>query len=272
MSDDSERSASQTGQDAEQEAPPSGNRLEQNQPTGEPDAAALPQARTDVPQADDPTRETVSRAELEKVIAQRQTAKARARKAEHKLVELEAELRAAASGADAPPDDGDGSGTPEEAIRQENSRLKRQLTSLLRDQGLRAAAAAVGAVNPDQVVALLRPRVEMDVDADGRLVPKFVDGQGRLIAQGDGKATDMQSFVALFLSLPENANLVKADTVPGSGARPAGGARWSEARPRSLEEFNGLPEEQRMRWALEMGPEKLRTLLGIGQIHDQGFL
>ena len=197
MSDDSERSAAQTGQDALEQAVvagdpvehvPAADPLEQKSPTDGQDDAAPAETWTDVPQDDDPAQETVSRAELEKVIAQRQAAKLRARKAEQKLTELEARLNAA-SGAEAPSGDNDGAGRAEEAIQEVNAQLKRQLTSLLRDQGLRAAAAAVGAINPDQVVALLRPRVQMDVHADGRLVPKFLDGQGRPIAQGDGKAT-----------------------------------------------------------------------------------
>ncbi len=195
-----------------------------------------------------------------------------AERAEQRLAELEAELKAAA-GADVPAAaDAEDLQEADQTVREENAQLKCQLTSLLRDRDLRAAAAAAGAINPDQVVALLRPRVQMAVGEDGRFVPTFLDEQGRPIADGDGPGADVQAFVGLFLSLPENANLVKANTTPGSGARPAGGALRSEARPRSLEEFNGLPEEQRMQWALEMGPERLRGLLGMSNPREQGFL
>ncbi len=226
---------------------------------------------TDVHTGDGAAGEMVSRAELEKVIAQRQAAKTRARKAEQQLVELEA--RIGAGEAEASPDEGrEDTRAQAQATEDENAQLKRQLTSVLRDQGLRAAAAAAGAVNPDQVVALLRPRVQMTLGEDGRLAPALLDEAGRPIADDDGAVPDVQTFVGLFLSLPENANLVRAGATPGSGARPAGGASGPDTRPRSLDEFNGLSEERRMQWALELGPEKLRTLLGLGRSQDQGFL
>ena len=263
MPDESDEIAAETQPDAHQDAAP--------QPGGmKPDEAPVEDAGADAPADDGRAREMVSRAELEKVIAQRQAAKARAREAEQKLAELEGRLNG--GGADASPgEDREDDATTLTALQDENLQLKRQLTSVLRDQGLRAAASAAGAINPDQVVALLRPKVQMDLAEDGRLAPSFLGEDGRPIAD-DEAVPDLQTFVGLFLSLPENANLVKANTTPGSGARPAGRAAEPLTRPRSLEEFNGLPEADRMQWALEMGPERLRTLLGLGRPQDQGFL
>ncbi len=266
MPDESEVIAAQSGADAQAE--PLADVAEAATAA---DQQTEDRTGTDVHTGDGAAGEMVSRAELEKVIAQRQAAKARARKAEQQLAEAEA--RTGAGEAEASPEQGrEDTRAQAQAIEDENAQLKRQLTSVLRDQGLRAAAAAAGAVNPDQVVALLRLRVHMTLGEDGRLAPAFVDEAGRPIADDDGAVPDVQTFVGLFLSLPENANLVRAGATPGSGARPAGGASGPDARPRSLDEFNGLPEERRMQWALEMGPEKLRTLLGMGRAQDQGFL
>jgi len=263
MPDESDEIAAETRPDAQQDAAPEAGEVM-------PVEAPLEEAGADAPTGDGRARETVSRAELEKVIAQRQAAKARAREAEQKLAELEGRLQA--GGADGPPgEDREDDATTLTALHDENQQLKRQLTNVLRDEGLRSAASAAGAINPDQVVALLRPRVRMDLAEDGHLALSFLGGDGRPIAD-DEAVPDVQALVSLFLSLPENANLVKANTTPGSGARPAGGAAGALTRPRSLAEFNGLSEADRMQWALEMGPGKLRTLLGLGTAQDRGFL
>lgn len=228
-------------------------------------------ARADAQRGDDPAGEMVSRAELEKVIAQRQAAKTRARKAESRLAELETRLDAEPAPA---PDQADreDADARARALGEQNRKLQRQLTNVLRDQGLHAAAAAAGAVNPDQVVALLRPRVQMQEVADGRMRPMVLDDDGLPVADESGEPVDMPTFVSLFLSLPENANLVRSAVTPGSGARPAGGAPALDGRPRSLEEFNDLPEPRRMQWAMELGPAKLRALLGLSRPGDRGFL
>jgi hypothetical protein len=270
MPDEPTQDVSQPGQDAHAEAPPP------NEPPPGPSGAPASQGDapsedgTDAPPDDDPAPETVSRAELEKVIAQRQQAKVRARRAEQRVAELQAELDA--RGQQPAEDESSADDESAEALREQNAQLKHQLTGLLRDQALRAAAAAAGAIHPNQVVDLLRPRVRMEVGEDGRLVPTFLDADGRAMAEADGPIGDVPTFVSLFLSLPENANLVRAGVIPGSGARPGGGPAGPPGRPRSLEEFHRLPQEQRLQWALEMGPEKLRALLGMGQGQDQGFL
>ena len=149
MPDESDEIAAETQPDAHQDAAPQAGEMK-------PDEAPVDQAGADAPAGDGRAREMVSRAELERVIAQRQAAKARAREAEQRLAEMRG--RPNAGGADGPPEgDREDDATTLTALQGENLQLKRQLTSVLRDQGLRAAASAAGAVNPDQVVALLRP-------------------------------------------------------------------------------------------------------------------
>jgi len=274
MSDDAAATAPPTGEDAGPQAPDAPAPQAGTAGADRPEAATPPAEGTDVPDGDDDGREAVSREELAKVIAQRQAAKARARLAERRLAELQAGANAdpdaadADAAAEAPAD----AGETGEDLRAENARLREQLTRVLRDQGLRAAAAAAGAVNPDQVVALLRPRVRMDPGPDGRFVPTLLDEEGRPMDDGEGPAGGLETFVGLFLSLPENANLVRAEATGGSGARPAGGQALPERRPRSLAEFNALPEARRLQWALELGPDRLRTLLGLEDGSDPGFL
>ena len=169
----------------------------------------------------EPARDTVSRAELEKVIRQRQEARQRAREAEAALATL----------GDGDPDGSDG-------IREQLARKLRdretQLAALLRDAQLRAAAAKAGAINPDQVVGLLRSRTRMDERPDGRLAPVFLTDRGGDDWGDDGAPADADAFVGRFLADPANANLLRATSTPGSGAKPDGGAAPEAHVPRTL--------------------------------------
>lgn len=266
--------AAPTGQDARQ---PEG--APQQAPTGGPDGPETGPA------------DTVSRAGLTQLITERQAAEERARQAEAKLQELQEKLAGVpdtetlkaftawqadqANRAGAAGEDG-GRARPRELteLRDRNDALKAQLTDLLCDSALQAAAAPV-AHNPSQVVALLRHRVRMAETPDGRFAPEFLDASGRPLLDGAGGAVgDAETFVRLFLSLPENANLVRAAGRPGSGARlPGGPVPSPEGRiPATMAEFLALSPAQRLRAAGAMTPRQRRELIGIAAAGAEGFL
>jgi len=249
------------------------------QPAGQP-AGAPQQPPTGDPDGSKPAQDSVSRAELEKVIGERQSAKERARTLEQQLSQVGEQLKAMPDAESLKAfqewksqqdeatrqkaiDAGDVS-TLERSIREPLVKkveaqdktiatLQGQLTGLLRDNDLRAAAAQANAINPSQVVMLLRDRVRMAPDESGQFVPQFFDADGRPLYDGNGRVADARTFVSMFLGLPENANLVRAGAQPGSGAKPAGGAQPS--LPTSIAELNALSPEQRAEVTSKMKPE-----------------
>jgi len=218
---------------------------------------------SDEPMAD-PARDMVPRAELEKVIRERQAAKQRARKAESEL----ASLAALPSSSTADPD----SSEPAETLQRKLRLRETQLAALLRDQQLRQAAARAGAINPDQVVGILRPRVVMAEGDDGELCPVFLDEAGRVELAEDGSAPDADAFVGRFLADPAQANLLRSSSVPGSGARPVGGTAPAEAVPQTLAEFNALPASRRRDAAMRMSRRQREAMLGIARPGADGYL
>ncbi len=271
------------------------------------DSPATPACGSDEPTA--PATETVSRAELGKVIAERQAAKARARKAEEELAAMRKRLSDDGTDEAAPtPEPGwdghtEGVATGDAAdgdaananvaatdtrepdppapadTETELSGLRRrlrdrdeQLAGILRDRDLRDAAVAAGAVNPDQVVALLRPRVAMRQTPAGQFAPEFLDEAGRPMLDDDGPVQRVDVFVTRFLSRPGNANLIRAGAAPGSGARPAGGTADPDTRPRTIAAFNRLPADQRRGAAMAMTRQEREHLLGLAAPTNAGFL
>lgn len=144
--------------------------------------------------------------------------------------------------------------------------LKAQLTSLLCDNALRTAAVDAGAHNPDQVVSLLRARVRMDENETGQFVPDYRDNEGQPLYDGASqRVTDAKVFVGLYLAQAENANLVKAQANPGSGAKPpGGGSPPAEGNiPTTRAEFDALTPEARAKVAAKMTDEQRKALVGI---------
>jgi hypothetical protein len=259
-----------------------------------------PPGGTDAPQNPQRAAETVPRVELDKVIAQRQTAKEKVRHLTEQVEQLRARLRAMPGEAELgafqdwkarlreaglPPDQQQhdiGSISRRlreplearmEALRGRKDALERQLTDLLRDQELRIAAARVNAINPEQVVALLRGRVRMVETPEGRFVPEFAEADGEPMMAGGERVADAQRFVGLFLAMPENANLVRSTVAPGSGARQAGGAATrTDPVPRTRAEFLALPPERRRQVAGRMTRQQRDALLGRGSPDGAGYL
>jgi len=258
-----------------------------------------PQQTPGEPDGTTQTPDTVSRAELEKVIGERQAGKERARKAEARLAEVEKQMAAMptaerleafakweAAGADTLREQALKKGDAEaieaaarkplvelvDAGKARISSLEAQMTELLCTRAIESAAAPI-AHNPKQVVALLRQRVRMTITPDGQFAPEFLDEEGHPAYNADGAIKDAETFVRLFLSLPENANLVKPSAKAGSGARPPGGpAAPQPGTPRSMEEFLALPADRRKAIADAMTPEQRRELMGIPSAESQGFL
>ena len=222
--------------------------------------------------------EMVRRAEFNKVVGQRQAAKEKVRQLTAELEQLTVRLRAAETPAAGEPGGSTGL-APSDPQRQEQSdagvrkdALERRLMDLLRDQELRAAAVRAHAINPEQVVALLRDRVRMVQSPDGRLEPEFLD-LGELAPAGAECPTDAQSLVGLFLSRAENANLVRSIVTPGSGARQAGGlATHLDFMPRSKAEFLSLPSDQRLAVANRMTRQQRDAILGRTGSDGGGYL
>jgi len=261
----------------------------QQEPPGDADAPRNPLG----------TEARVSRAELNKVVGQRQAAKEKVRQLTAEVERLadltrempgDEELRAFREwkelrlGTDAPADENDGDTqaiarrarqpltTRIEGLQQTKDALERRFMDLLRDQDLRVAAARANAINPDQVVALLRDRVRMVETDDGRFVPQFVGPDGQGAFDGPEPVRDTDRFVALFLATPENANLLRPTVTPGSGAKPAGGpAIPMDPTPRTKAEFLSLSPEERTRVAHQMTRQQRDTLLGRGPADDGGY-
>lgn len=245
-------------------------------------------------------QEAVSRSEFSKVVAQRQASKEKARQLTAEVEQLLARLRQVPSDeelrafqewkrrqqeAGIPPEQGPRDLQAIEQRLREPLRtriedlcgrkdvLEQRLADLVRDQELRIAAARANAINPEQVVTLLRQRVRVTETADGRFAPEFLDADGQPLFNGPDRVTDSQRFVDLFLSASENANLVRPTVKPGSGARQAGGlATHVDSLPRSKGEFLSLPPDERLAAANRMTRQQRDAILGRGSADDGAYL
>jgi len=160
-----------------------------------------------------------------------------------------------------------------EALRGRKEMLEKRLADLLADQELRVAAARANAINPDQVVALLRGRVRMIETADGRYEAHFTAPDGQAAIDGGKPIRDARHFVETFLALPENANLVRSTVIPGSGARQAGGVMTHmDPMPQSKAEFMALPPSQRLTVANRMTRQQRDSILGRSFADDGGYI
>ena len=246
------------------------------------------------------TQDMVSRVEMEKVIGERQSAKDRARKAEEAVTELNKKLTAvpdakrmeaftewetaqAEAAKKKALNEGDADALVETATADLRSQIqakdtaierqRNQLKGVLCEQALRKAAEASNAHSPDQVVALLRGRVQMQETPEGGFLPDFRSADSTPMYDGKGeRVTDAGTFVSLFLGLPENANLVRSKAAPGSGAQPAGGQTNQDGIPANLEAYNALTPEERQAAAMKMTTEQRNAMLGLGTEKAQGFL
>ena len=160
-----------------------------------------------------------------------------------------------------------------EALRGRKEMLEKRLADLLADQELRVAAARANAINPDQVVALLRGRVRMVETADGRYEAHFTAPDGQAAIDGGKPIRGARHFVDTFLALPENANLVRSTVIPGSGARQAGGVMTHmDPMPQSKAEFLALPPSQRLSVANRMTRQQRDSILGRSSADDGGYI
>jgi len=233
----------------------------------------------DAPQNPFGAAETVPRAEFDKVVGQRQAAKEKMRQLSRQVDELlarvgtmpgEEELRAFQEWRSRQQEAGvsheqqreditfieDRVRQPLEdrvdALRSRKDALEKQLTDLLRDQELRVAAARADAVNPE---------------------PEFLTADGQPVFDGPERVTDVRRFVDLFLSQPENANLVRSTVTPGSGAKQAGGLATNlDSIPRTKAEFLALPPERRLAVANRMSRQQRDAILGRGSPDGGGYL
>jgi len=227
-------------------------------------------------QQDQSTERTFSKAEFDEVVSQRQAVKESLRQTQTRLEDIQGKLSGIPSADDlrafnewkatqdkAATDKAIAAGDiasieaklrePLEAriaaLTDGNVALKGQLTGVLRDSALKAAAAAANALNPTHVVTMLQPRVRMVESADGHFVPDFRDADDQPIYNGDGqRVTDMQEFVNRFLSHPDNAYLVRSNVAPGSGAKPAGGGTQSASTVtmQSLQNMTPAQREEKL--------------------------
>ncbi len=276
-----------------------------NQPgqAGDPTAAAQqpqagePDGKQKAPEAQD----VVSRAELEKVIGERQSLKERLRASDQRVAELQGDPRLkieperikALDDLEAKQD----AAARDKAMKEQDveaieSRVREpmqkqidalqtrgqvrndQITALLKTQALKVAATAANAVIPDQVVGLLQDRVRMVEDAaTGQFRPEYFDAENQPMYDGNGqRIADADTFVKAFLALPDNSNLVKANTPPGSGAQPTGGPTNNRGAPTSVEAFNALPEAERAEAAQSMTAEQIDAAAGVVKAGTAGHL
>ena len=254
----------------------------------------------DAPQSRLGDQEAVSRAEFNKVVGQRQAAKEKVRQLTAEAEELLTRLGAMPSDEElqtfqdwkrlqheagvAPAQQGQDLQdiariarqplkAQIEGLHRRKDALERRLVDLLRDQELRVAAARADAINPEQVVALLRDRVRMTETDDARFATEFVDADGQPVFDGPQRVTDANRFVHLFLSLPENANLVRSTVTPGSGAKQAGGPTVNmDSTPRTKAEFLSLSPDERLSIANRMTRKQRDAILGRDSVDDGGYL
>ena len=237
----------------------------------------------------EPTPDTVSRAEMDKVIGERQAAKERARAADAAMAEMQKKLEAMpapetmeaftawkleqdAKAKTTAIESGDVAALESkirdplmklmEAKDSRNAALKAQLTAILQGNALRSAAAAAGASNPEQVVTLLRGRVKMTETPSGDFQPMYLGEDGTQMYDGAAQPVkDASTFVKLFLAQPGNENLVPAHVTPGSGARPTGGTPNPTGKVQTLEQLAAMTPEQVSDAMASMTPEERRALL-----------
>jgi len=242
----------------------------------------------------------VSRAEFQKVVSQRQAAKEKVRQLAAEVEELFARLRATPSdgelrafqdwkrlqqeaGVSPAQQEQDAQAIVQrvrqplkariEDLQSRKEALQRQLLDLHRDQELRVAAARADAINPEQVVALLRDRVRTVETDDNRFVPEFVDDDDQPLFDGPQRVTDIKRFVDLFLAKVENANLLRSTVTPGSGAKQAGGLAVNiDSMPRTKAEFLALPPDERLRVANRMTRHQRDAILGRDSAGGGGYL
>ncbi len=239
-----------------------------------------------------PATDVVSRAEFNKVVGQRQTAKEKVRQLTAQVDQLMSRLGRADQQDESQVAPEGQAGDSREAdfqaierelaepvrariseLRGRKETLEKRLTDLLADQELRVAATRAHAINPDQVVALLRGRVQMIETADGRFESHFVSPDGQTALDGDKPFSDAQRFVDAFLAQPENTNLLRSTVTPGSGARPAGGAMtYTEPMPRSKAEFMALPPAERLAVANRMTRRQRDSILGRASADHGDYL
>jgi len=267
---------------------------EPQQPAGGPPEGGEPDPST--------SGKTYSQAELDEVIGTRQAAKERARKAEEQFAEAQKQLSIAppaeeleafraykddkdAQARDAAIKKGDvdaienGVREPLEgkivALESKLQSRDAQLSTLLKNNALLKAATELGAFNPSQIVALLRDRVVMNEQADGTFAADFRDAEGQPQYDGSAKRVeDATTFVTMFQADPNNANLFTAKARPGSGVKPQGGATQPADGnlPKTLADFNALPEDERQAIASKMTPEQRNAVMGIKAPSTEGYL
>jgi len=139
-------------------------------------------------------QDAVSRAELRKVIAQRQELKAQRAKLQARLKATEADLAAKGERLT----ELEGGGTLSEAG------LEGAKAALLT-----AAASQEGAQAGEQVASLLKHRTVAEVTDAGRIALKFVTDAGEPLLDKDGlPVRDPRRVCRDFLTRPENGNLV----------------------------------------------------------------
>lgn len=236
--------------------------------------------------------DVVSRGEFNKVVGQRQAAKEKVRQLTAQVSDLLARLGEgsdAADAADSPDSEPPAAvepcagpeveGLPEPVkthireLRGRKEALEHRLADLLTDRELRSAAVRAGAINPDQVVALLRSRVRMAEAPDGRFEARFADEAGQVAMDGETPIRDVRQFVESFLAMPENANLVRPTVLPGSGARQCGAAATPvDSMPLSKAEFLSLPPSQRLAVANRMSRRQRDSLLGRDRADGGGYI
>ena len=103
----------------------------------------------------------------------------------------------------------------------------------------------------------------MEERPDGRLAPVFLTDAGDQAWGEAGAPADADAFVSRFLAAEANANLLRAASAPGSGARAAGGPPADDRGPRTLAEFHALPADRRREAAMRMTRRQRETLLGL---------
>lgn len=140
--------------------------------------------------------------------------------------------------------------------------LETQLTRTLCDNALMGAAVKANAVDPNDVVGLLRSRVRMVATDTGEFTPNYLSPD-RQTPQYDGKGdrvVDVETFVNLFLA--GKPHLVKSDRASGSGARQQGGGTGNAGKVTSMEQLAALPPEQQKEAIARMTPEERKALGG----------
>ena len=223
----------------------------------EPPQDDLEPEHDDAEPADDD--DMVDREELRHVIGQRQKLKAKLHDREATIEALQEQVATMTAERSAPPPEAEPepkAEPPPEAGEARLQALQSQLTGMQRDQAIQNAAARLGAVDPGEVLCLLRSRVRM-VEQGGQFVPEYLDADGKPMLTSAGvPVTDPDSFVSGYLA--GKPHLCKSTTTPGSGAKPAGGQPSGE--PGTLAQLNAMEPDQRAAVVRKMSIEQIRAL------------